>query len=163
MVHSALAEAASADRQGGGFEFERAVREALEAKGWTVHPQVGVSGFRLTSLSFIRTRQDAILRQSSATERHIIVRLQRVTVTNSGRRALRRLGWRVRRVWSTDWWNDAERSLDELQARLEQTWPSRGRRTSDGRAGEGRCSGDCTADCTAVGTSRGAHRRGNSA
>ena len=33
-------------------------------------------------------------------------------------RALETLNWRIRRVWSTDWWMNAAAALDKLHARL---------------------------------------------
>jgi very-short-patch-repair endonuclease len=32
---------------------------------------------------------------------------------------LERLGWRILRIWSTDWWTDATRECDRLHAMLQ--------------------------------------------
>lgn len=116
---SALVEAAAPTGREEDSEFEREVRRALEAKGWTVHPQVGVSGFRI-DLGIVHP--DAPGRYLAAVECDGATYHRSATARDRDKlreAVLRRLGWRVRRVWSTDWWNDASRALDELQERLE--------------------------------------------
>lgn len=115
----ALAEAAAPTGREEDSEFERAVRRALEAKGWSVHPQVGVSGFRI-DLGIVHP--DAPGRYLAAVECDGATYHRSATARDRDKlreAVLRRLGWRVRRVWSTDWWNDAERAIEELQIRLE--------------------------------------------
>ncbi|GJD95821.1 hypothetical protein [Methylobacterium iners] len=98
--------------------FEAAVMAALEAKGWRVVPQVGVSAFRIDLgivhpdapgryLAGIECDGATYHRAATARDRD---RLRELVLTD--------LGWRIRRVWSTDWWIDAEGALDRLHAAL---------------------------------------------
>ncbi len=116
---SALVEASAPTGREEDSEFERSVRKALEAKGWIIHPQVGVSGFRI-DLGIVHP--DAPGRYLAAVECDGATYHRSATARDRDRlreAVLRNLGWRVRRVWSTDWWNDAERALEEVHARLE--------------------------------------------
>jgi very-short-patch-repair endonuclease len=116
---SALAEAAAPTGREEDSDFERLVRKALEERGWMVHPQVGVSGFRI-DLGIVHPdepgRYLAAVECDGATYHRSATARDRDKLREA---VLRRLGWRVRRVWSTDWWNDADRAFDELQLRLE--------------------------------------------
>jgi very-short-patch-repair endonuclease len=114
----ALAEASAPT--GGDVEspFEAAVKRALEARGWTVQPQIGVSGFRI-DLGVVHpdapgrylagVECDGATYHSAATARDRD-RLREIVLNG--------LGWRIRRVWSTDWWMDAERATDRLDHHL---------------------------------------------
>jgi len=105
---------------GGDVEspFEAAILAALQAKGWTVHTQIGVSGFRI-DLGIVHpdapgrylagVECDGATYHSSATARDRD-RLREHVLTD--------LGWRIRRVWSTEWWLDAGAALDKLDRRL---------------------------------------------
>ena len=115
----ALAEASAPTGREEDSDFERAVRQALEARGWIVHPQVGVSGFRI-DLGVVHP--DAPGRYLAAVECDGATYHRSATARDRDRLregVLRNLGWRVRRVWSTDWWMDAERAIARLQAQLE--------------------------------------------
>lgn len=107
---------------GGDVEspFEAAVMAGLQAKGWTVHTQIGVSGFRI-DLGIVHpdapgrylagVECDGATYHSSATARDRD-RLREHVLTD--------LGWRIRRVWSTEWWMDAEGALAKLDRRLRE-------------------------------------------
>ncbi|WP_244480137.1 DUF3320 domain-containing protein [Methylobacterium sp. Leaf465] len=107
---------------GGDVEspFEAAVLAALQAKGWIVHTQIGVSGFRV-DLGIVHpdahgrylagVECDGATYHSSATARDRD-RLREHVLTD--------LGWRIRRVWSTEWWMDAEGALAKLDQRLRE-------------------------------------------
>ena len=100
--------------------FEREVLQALRAQGWIVHPQVGVSGYRV-DLGIVDPRApgryllgvecDGRTYHSGATARDRD-RLRQYVLEN--------LGWKLMRVWSTDWWLNPHNALRKLQARLEQ-------------------------------------------
>ena len=105
----------------GGFDspFEEAVAAQLERRGWTVVPQVGISGFRIdlgirhpdlagTYLAGIEC--DGATYHSSATAR------DRDKVREQ---VLRGLGWNIVRVWSTDWWFDAKGCAERLHQSLD--------------------------------------------
>jgi very-short-patch-repair endonuclease len=99
--------------------FEAAVKRALEAKGWEVHPQIGVSFFRIDLgvvhpdhpgryLAGVECDGASYHRSATARDRD---RLREWVLTD--------LGWTIRRIWSTEWWMDAASALDKLHARLE--------------------------------------------
>jgi len=104
----------------GGFEspFEQAVAHGLRARGWTAVPQIGVSRFRI-DLGIVHPDRpgdylagvecDGASYHSAATAR------DRDKVREG---VLAGLGWRLARVWSTDWWHDAPGALDRLDATL---------------------------------------------
>ncbi len=107
---------------GGDVEspFEASVLAALRARNWTVHTQIGVSGFRI-DLGVVHpdapgrylagVECDGATYHSSATARDRD-RLREHVLTD--------LGWRIRRVWSTEWWMDAEGALAKLDQRLRE-------------------------------------------
>jgi very-short-patch-repair endonuclease len=111
---SALAKATAPTRGEVESPFEEAVKGALEKRGWSVHPQVGVSGFRV-DLGIVHpdypghylagVECDGATYHSHATARDRD-RLREVILT--------RLGWRIRRVWSTEWWQGAEEAAARL-------------------------------------------------
>lgn len=100
--------------------FEDAVKAALERRGWEVHPQVGVSFFRV-DLGIVHPDEpgrylagvecDGAAYHSSATARDRD-RLREIV--------LKDLGWNIRRVWSTDWWMNPHLSLDRIDGRLRE-------------------------------------------
>jgi very-short-patch-repair endonuclease len=105
----------------GGFEspFEEAVAMQLERRGWTVVPQVGISGFRidigirnpdLAGAYLAGVECDGAAYHGSATAR------DRDKVREQ---ILRGLGWNILRIWSTDWWFDAAGCAERLHASLE--------------------------------------------
>lgn len=104
----------------GGFEsfFEQAVARGLQEKGWTVVPQIGVSRFRI-DLGVVHPDRpgdylvgvecDGASYHSAATAR------DRDKVRA---RILGGLGWRLVRVWSTEWWVDPGGALARLDAKI---------------------------------------------
>ena len=114
----AIAEAFAPTGRDTESPFEEAVKRALEAKGWTVIPQIGVSGFRV-DLGIVHPdapgrflagiEADGAQFHSSASARDRD-KLREAVLT--------RLGWRVRRIWSTEWWMDSESALEKVHQRL---------------------------------------------
>ncbi len=114
---AAIAEAVTLDGEA-TFDspFERQVHDALVAKGHDVVKQVGCSGYRI----------DLAVRDPEAPGRFLLGIECDGAFYHSARTArdrdrlresvLRGLGWRLVRVWSTDWW----RSPDKQIARLEE-------------------------------------------
>lgn len=105
----------------GGFDsaFEEAAALQLERRGWTVVPQVGISGFRidlgirhpdLAGAYLAGVECDGATYHRSATAR------DRDKVREQ---VLKGLGWNILRVWSTDWWFDAAGCVERLHAGLE--------------------------------------------
>ena len=114
----ALLDALSGSR--GDFEspFETAVARGLRERGWIPVPQVGVSRFRI-DLGIVHPDRpgdylagvecDGATYHSAATAR------DRDKVREM---MLSHLGWRLVRVWSTDWWHDSLGALARLDASL---------------------------------------------
>lgn len=98
--------------------FEAAVIRVLRDKGWQVHPQVGCSGYRI-DIGVVDPRApgrylvgiecDGASYHSGATARDRDRLRQHI---------LEGLGWRIHRIWSTNWWMNPEREVDELVAHL---------------------------------------------
>lgn len=99
--------------------FEAQVIEVLRERGWVVHPQVGCSGYRI-DMGVVDPRApgryllgiecDGRAYHAGATARDRD-RLRQVVLEG--------LGWRLHRVWSTDWWINPEREVEKLLARLD--------------------------------------------
>jgi len=120
--HGARAFATTSTGPLGDFEspFEAAVAERLRARGWTVHPQIGVSGFRVdlgivdpdapgAFVAGIECDGATYHRSASARDRD---RLRQTMLEG--------LGWRIQRIWSTDWWTNAERETHRVHLALLQ-------------------------------------------
>ncbi|QWT21320.1 DUF4011 domain-containing protein [Bacillus sp. NP157] len=121
----ALAEAVRGSVGGHESPFERFVADGLRAKGWQVVPQIGVSRFRI-DLGVVHPDRpgdylvgvecDGATYHSAATAR------DRDKVRGA---ILQGLGWKLLRVWSTEWWVDREGALERLHlamvALLEQS------------------------------------------
>lgn len=100
--------------------FEEAVAAQLERRGWQVVPQVGVSGYRIdlgirhpdhSGIYLAGVECDGATYHGSATAR------DRDKVREQ---VLRGLGWTILRVWSTDWWFNAEEAIERLHQALDQ-------------------------------------------
>ena len=104
----------------GDFEspFEIAVARALRDKGWNVRPQIGVSAYRI-DLGIVHPDEpgvylagvecDGAMYHSSAFAR------ERDKIRQS---VLEGLGWTLFRVWSTDWWTNRSKALENLHQQL---------------------------------------------
>lgn len=98
--------------------FEEAMRNALVAKGWEVHSQIGVSGFRIdlgirhpdhAGVWLAGVECDGARYHSSATAR------DRDRIRQA---VLEGLGWTIFRIWSTDWFRAPQATLDRIDAAL---------------------------------------------
>ncbi|MDO5656755.1 MAG: DUF3320 domain-containing protein [Paracoccus sp. (in: a-proteobacteria)] len=98
--------------------FEEAVRDALTAKGWEVHSQIGVSGFRIdlgmrhpdhAGVWLAGVECDGARYHSSATAR------DRDRIRQA---VLEGLGWSILRIWSTDWFRAPAETLGRIDAGL---------------------------------------------
>lgn len=104
----------------GDFEspLETAIARGLRDRGWQVHPQIGVSAYRIDlgvvdpdapGRFLAGVECDGAMYHSSAyaRERDKIRQAQ-----------LENLGWTILRVWSTDWWTNRAKALDDLDNNL---------------------------------------------
>lgn len=95
-------------------EFEKMVADRLRQSGYDVHHQVGCSGYRI-DLGVVDPKQpgryllgvecDGATYHRSATARDRDKLRQSI---------LEGLGWKLYRVWSTDWWHDADGEAQRL-------------------------------------------------
>ena len=101
-------------------DFEEFVASGLRRKGWTVRTQVGVSKFRIDLgivhpdapgrfLAGVECDGATYHSSPSARDRDRIRQI-----------ILEQLGWTMRRVWSTDFFNDRQGRLDRLHEDLEK-------------------------------------------
>ena len=139
----------------GDFEspFETAVARALRDKGWRVHPQVGVSAYRI-DLGIVHpdapgaylagVECDGAMYHSSAFAR------ERDKIRQA---VLEGLGWTLFRVWSTDWWTHRAKALEDLHNSLtEQLQVDRQQReeAAEALAGNGSADEPIVADVAPV-------------
>ena len=100
-------------------DFEIAVGDALTRKGYEVTPQVGVNGYFIDLgvkhpewphgyLAGIECDGATYHSAKSARDRDIL-----------RQKVLEDLGWRLHRVWSTDWFSNPKRELEQLLVFLE--------------------------------------------
>ena len=87
-------------------------------KNWIVHPQVGVSYFRVdfgvvhpdkpgVYLAGVEADGAQFHRSATARDRD---KLRQAALEN--------LGWRILRIWSTEWWLDSNAALEKVHQRL---------------------------------------------
>ncbi len=118
--------------------FEEAVRDALVAQGYQVDCQVGVSGYRI----------DLAVRDPDVPGRYIVGIECDGKTYHSARTArdrdrirqmvLESLGWKIVRVWSTDWIRDPRRATDRLVRQIEELRAERARGVQVDVGGNGR-------------------------
>ena len=100
--------------------FETAVMEVLQAKGWEVRMQVGVSSFRI-DLAVVHPdhpgRYLAGIEFDGATYHRSATARDRDRLREA---VLRDLGWKILRVWSTDWWVTMDRAATRLHDALNE-------------------------------------------
>jgi very-short-patch-repair endonuclease len=98
--------------------FESSVARALRDKGWNVHPQVGVSAYRI-DLGIVHPDKPGIylagIECDGAMYHSSAVARERDKIRQS---VLEGLGWTLFRVWSMDWWTDSARALNTLHEAL---------------------------------------------
>jgi very-short-patch-repair endonuclease len=100
--------------------FEASVRDALVARGHTVHTQIGCSGYRIDLAVEDPARPGSYLlgiECDGATYHRAATARDRDRLRAA---VLRGLGWRLVRVWSTDYWQDADGELERLEVLIEQ-------------------------------------------
>lgn len=98
--------------------FESAVARALRGRGWTIQPQIGVSAYRIDlgvvhpdfpGRYLVGIECDGAMYHSSAFAR------ERDKIRQA---VLEDLGWKILRIWSTDWWTHRTKALDDLHIAL---------------------------------------------
>lgn len=126
----ALERAASAPL--GDFEspLEEQIAAELAKRGWTVHPQIGVSGYRI-DLGVVDPdnlgRYVAGIEADGAMYHSAAGARERDKIRQAALEARR---WTMFRVWSTDWWADNAAETAKLDAKLKtltESEPTTGR------------------------------------
>jgi very-short-patch-repair endonuclease len=111
---SLLSTTSAPDRDEFGSPFEAEVHRVLTADGWQVHTQVGCSGYRI-DLGVVDPKRVGTY----------LLGIECDGVTYHGSRVARErdrlredvlvsLGWRIHRIWSTDWWYEREAATKRL-------------------------------------------------
>ncbi len=99
--------------------FEAAVADSFAAKGWEVRTQIGVSGFRIDLGVVHPSRGGAYLAGiecDGATYHGSATARDRDKVRQA---VLEGLGWKILRIWSTDWFRDPKTVVERLHNQLE--------------------------------------------
>lgn len=103
--------------------FEEEVRLALEAKGYRVAAQVGQAGFFI-DLAVIDPDQPGRYRLGiecdGATYHSALSARDRDRLRQQ---VLEGLGWKIHRVWSTDWFHNPGREIERLEAAIKAAGP----------------------------------------
>lgn len=119
-------------------EFEEAVRDALVARGYQVDCRVGVSGYRIDLAVkdpdvpggyIVGIECDGATYHSARTARDRD-RIRELALEN--------LGWKILRVWSTEWIRDPARATERLVQAIERV---RAERRADARRRDGQTEG----------------------
>lgn len=100
--------------------FEVAVIKELRDRGWQVVPQIGVSGYRIDLAVINKFKPGNFLlgiecdgaTYHSAPSARDRDRLRQLVLEG--------LGWKIHRIWSTDWWFNPEIPLKNLIGRLSE-------------------------------------------
>ena len=101
-------------------DFEDAVREVLLERGYQVDPQVGASRYRIDlgvrdprdlSRYLIGVECDGATYHSSRTARDRDLLREEI---------LRKMGWRLHRVWSVEWFHNREDAIQSMLRSIEQ-------------------------------------------
>jgi len=105
--------------------LEEEVLNSLRSRGWSVHPQIGCSGYRI-DMAVVDPEEpgkyvlgiecDGATYHSMPTARDRDRLRQRI---------LEGLGWTLHRIWSTDWWTDPEREIQKLESALHKALSTR--------------------------------------
>ncbi|WP_380059422.1 DUF3320 domain-containing protein [Kushneria avicenniae] len=129
--------------------FEGAIKAAIEAKGWELRPQIGVSGFRIdlgvvhpdhAGVYMAGIECDGATYHGSATARDRDKIRQAV---------LENLGWTILRIWSTDWFRNPGMVADRIHKMLvEHLETDRSRRAAEKTTPELTDQEESTTDCT---------------
>lgn len=95
-------------------DFEAEVYDALVDKGYKVHKQVGVSGYRIDLAIYDDKKSQYILgiecdgaafhSSKSARERDIY-----------RQRYLESRGWKISRIWSKNWWDNPKNEIEKIE------------------------------------------------
>lgn len=99
--------------------FEKEVSEFLRSKGYTVHTQIGCSGYRV-DLAIVRPDSPGHyllgIECDGATYHRAATARDRDRLRQA---VLEGLGWTIYRIWSTDWWRSSKNAKEDLISAVE--------------------------------------------
>jgi very-short-patch-repair endonuclease len=101
--------------------FEKAIHDVLVSRGWKVHKQVGCAKYRidLAVVDPINTGRYLLGIECDGANYH---RAKTARDRDKLREeVLRDLGWKLHRIWSTDWWSNPEHEISRLEAALTES------------------------------------------
>ena len=100
--------------------FEEEVYDSLVEKGWGVHKQVGCAKYRI-DLAVVNPEAPGRYLMGVECDGANYHRAKTARDRDKLREAvLRDLGWRLHRVWSTDWWTDPGREVEKIEEALQR-------------------------------------------
>ena len=101
-----------------GADFELLVAESIRQEGFEVHHQVGCSGYRI-DLAVVHPRKPGRYLLGIECDGATYQRAKTARDRDKLRQAvLEGLGWKLHRIWSTDWWHDPEKQIRHLKGLL---------------------------------------------
>jgi very-short-patch-repair endonuclease len=99
--------------------FEKEVAEALRQKGFEVHTQIGCSGYKI-DLAVVHPEYHGRyllgIECDGAGYHSAKCARERDKLRQS---VLESLGWKLHRVWSTDWWHDSSGEIEKTIKKIE--------------------------------------------
>lgn len=95
--------------------FEEQVVEFLENEGYDIECQYGAGKFRLDIIVKDRGRSILAIECDGATYHSSLVARTR---DRARQRVLEKLGWRIHRVWSTNWWHFEQQEKEAIVAAI---------------------------------------------
>lgn len=115
LENSAVQKAAEAESP-----FEETVARELEERGWSVRRQVGSSGFRVDLAVLDPERPGSYLLGVECDGANYQASRAARDRDRLRQAVLKGLGWRLHRIWSSDWWFDPAREIERLEEALRQ-------------------------------------------
>lgn len=99
-------------------EFERMVADRIRAAGYEVHHQIGCSGYRI-DLGVVDPETPGRYLLGVECDGATYHRAATARDRDKLRQAmLEELGWKLHRIWSTDWWHDPDGQMEKLLQHL---------------------------------------------
>ncbi len=123
---SAIAEAVQLDLEA-DFDspFEEEVFNELDRRGYQVHKQVGTARYRI-DLAVVDPEAPGRYLLGVECDGAMYHRAKTARDRDKLRESvLRGLGWKLHRIWSSDWWNDPQHEMQKLVDAIEQAELSR--------------------------------------
>jgi len=118
---SAIAEAVQLDPEA-DFDspFEEEVFNVLDRRGYQVHKQVGTARYRI-DLAIVDSEAPGRYLLGVECDGAMYHRAKTARDRDKLRESvLRGLGWKLHRIWSSDWWHDPQHEMKKLDAAIEE-------------------------------------------